>query len=142
MAMALIVLGSCAKKAEKDVENVPQLRGKITVQSLDKDSTELFLQGQALYYIPVTPQTKEFFDTHEGDRFIPENLLTSLPNVRSATIDMNNEFIFKDITSGSYFVYWQLPYEKVMDLRNHSITNHLFPSHVSNLENNVKLICR
>jgi hypothetical protein len=144
ISLALLVLCSCAHKAEKTTgnvalktENVALAKGSISVQSVDK--TELLLEGQTVYCVPVTSKTKEFFDDHEGDRFIPEKLLTGVPGVRTVTIDMNNEFVLKDVPSGDYYFYWQLPYEQGMDVHNRSITNYLFQSSISNSGDGIKL---
>jgi hypothetical protein len=135
--LALFMLSSCAHKAAKPVEDVAQAKGSISV--LSEDKTELLLEGDEIYCVPVNPKTTAFFDAHEGDRFIPVDLLVAVPGVRAAIVDMNNEFAFASIPSGNYYFYWQLPYEKGMDVHNRSITNYLFRAEVSNAEK-IKLV--
>jgi len=133
---AWLATASCVHQAGGPRELVPAVDGTITIQSYD--GHELMLQGQSLYLVPATRETKEFFEAHGNDFYVEATMLLGLPGAKSAVIDRFGKFAFSNVAQGDYFVYWQLPRPDAPGARRHvSIDNKVIKTSISPRNNTI-----
>ena len=136
MTVALCL--SCVPQQTKEPpQTVAQVRGQLNILSFD--NLEVVLQDLPVFLIPDTPQARAFVAAHQDDYHIAESLLQGLPGITQAKLDRDNAFSFAAVREGSYFVYWQLPAEKSMDVHNRSIPNQFIPVFISPEHNDLRL---
>lgn len=120
VACLLCLLSACAA-ANNSTVPVPAVSGEGFVQTIWKN--EASLTGDSIYLVPLTTASKDFFNRHKDDYYIDEKLLTGLPGTISTSIGPGNKYTFKQVPSGSYFIYWQFSHDKIRNPLDNSDSN-------------------